>query len=282
MAVTRDRASRVTASNVLARYRSDRFSRPGTAPFLDLREIEDLFISAVSEVWDWVVPSPLVPFGTHVTLGDISQNWVVTTIRPSEVAADPTVALALEAATARSDSSIRRTAAAQRLATIQRVVRAQLYKSPEAFSHFTIFALASAGRSQPGEHFDVEAMDEHLAVYVAALSQVAGSVEIVLSTADTPPGRKLVDSVRHRWRGDAEVLVSEDRRRLPKQQYYRRACFKINAVIGTETLEIADGGFTDWTERLLDDRRERLLISGAGLDRPALALHPRSDSGSSR
>jgi len=37
-------------------------------------------------------------------------------------------------------------------------------------------------------------------------------------------------------------------------------------------VEFVDGGFTDWIERLLGDRHERLLISGAGLDRPALML----------
>jgi hypothetical protein len=30
---------------------------------------------------------------------------------------------------------------------------------------------------------------------------------------------------------------------------------------------LADGGFTDWTQQLLSDRRERLLISGIGSER---------------
>ncbi len=71
--------------------------------------------------------------------------------------------------------------------------------------------------------------------------------------------------------------MTEDQRRLAGQRYYRRACFKMNAVIGSETFEIADGGFTAWTEHLLQDRRERLLISGAGLDRPTLAIDERLD-----
>ena len=54
--------------------------------------------------------------------------------------------------------------------------------------------------------------------------------------------------------------------RLGGQRYYTRACFKVNSKVGDRRFEVADGGFTDWTERLLDDRRERLLISGAGLD----------------
>jgi hypothetical protein len=277
MAVAAERASHVRGSDVLARYRSDRFSRPGTVQFRLLRDIEDLFIRAVPENWDFVVPSPLVPFGTHVALGEISQDWVVTTIRPHEAAADPTVALALEAAARRRDSSARRNEEPQRLATIQRIVRAQLYQSPKSFSHFSIFALATAGRSRPREEFDPVALNEHLAICVAALSEVADSVEIIVSTADTRPGRELVDSVRDRWQERPDVAVTEDPQRLLRQRYYRRACFKINAIIGTETVEIGDGGFTDWTQRMLEDRHERLLISGVGLDRPALALGVRSN-----
>jgi hypothetical protein len=275
LAVAAERASHVNVSDVLARYRSDRFSRPGTLTFGGLREVEELFISAVPDTWVWVVPSPLVPFGAHVALGEISQDWVVTTVRANEAAADPTVALALEAAERRRDSWRRQTDEPQRLATIQRIVRGQLYKSPKAFTHFSIFGLVSAGRSRPREEFDARELQEHLAVYVAALSHVAESVEIVLSIPDTRPGRELVENVGQQWQGQADVSVEEDRERLPQQRYYWRACFKVNAVIRGETLEVADGGFTDWTERMLDDRRERLLISGAGLDRTALALSAR-------
>jgi hypothetical protein len=275
LAVAAERASHVRVSDVLGRYRSDRFARPGTLPFSRLREVEDLFINAVPESWDWLVVSPLVPFGTHAALGAVSQDWVVTTVRANEAAADPTVALALEVAERRSDSRTRRTDEPERLATIQRIVRGQLFKAPKAFTHFSIFGLVSAGRSKPREQFDARALQEHLAVHIAALSRVAESVEVVVSSAETRPGRDLIESVRQQWHGQTDVTVKEDRERLSQQRYYRRACFKVNAVIGDEKLEIADGGFTDWTERMLDDRHERLLISGAGLDRPALALGAR-------
>ncbi|HET8526817.1 MAG TPA: hypothetical protein VFM81_09305, partial [Actinomycetota bacterium] len=196
----------------------------------------------------------------------------VTATRPNDVAADPTVALALEAAVARRDSSARRTIQTQRLATVQRIVRAQLYASPDAFTHFSILALATAGRGLPGERFERETLAEHLAIYVAALSRVSEAVELVLSTADDRSGRALLETVRDRWQADPRVRVREDPRRLPGQRYYRKACFKVHATIGGENVEMVDGGFTDWMSRLLDDRRERLLISGAGLDRPALAL----------
>lgn len=276
LSVSQERAARLEGPDVLARYLSDRFSRPGGLPFERLREVEDRFIAAVPEAWEWVVPSPLVPFGAHAVLGPVSQDRVVSTIRANEVAADPTVALALEAAAARRESRIRRTAPPKRLATIQRIVRGQRYSSPLAFTHFLIFALVTAGRSHA--EFDLAALQEHLDVYVAALLSVSSSIGIVVSVASPPSGSSLMEALGRRWAGTAGVAVTEDRRRLAEQRYYRRACFKVNAVMGSETVEIADGGFTDWTERLLQDRRERLLISGAGLDRPTLAIDGRLGS----
>ena len=41
---------------------------------------------------------------------------------------------------------------------------------------------------------------------------------------------------------------------------------RILAAAGAEFF-LADGGFTDWTRRLLSDRKERLLISGLGSER---------------
>jgi hypothetical protein len=272
------RASRADPTDVLRRYRTDRFSRPAVAPFLTMRAVERAFINAVSEDWRWITPSPVLPFGSHAALGDITQDWVVTTVRGSEVAADPTVALALEAAAARSESARRRTEPPQKLVAIQRVLRGQLYSAPDAFTHFAIFGMVTAGRSRPGNRFDVDALTEHLGVYVRAVSTIAESLEIVLSVAGTSDGSRLLETVREAYADRADVDVKDDSGRLPAQRYYRRACFKVNLVVGGHRIEVGDGGFTDWTERLLGDSHERLLISGAGLERPALALHARAGS----
>jgi hypothetical protein len=271
MAVAAERAYRVAASEVLSRYRSDRFSRPGTAPFLRLRKVEDVFIQAVPNAWQWISVSPLVPFGTHHVLGDITQDWVVSTVRPNEVAADATDGLALEAATRRRSTSVRRASDPQRLVALQRVTRAQRYSEEDAFAHFTMFALVTAGRSKRHEGFDPEVLVEHLLVHVDALSRMVDRIEVVLSPTDNAPGRNLADRVR-RSLNHRQVQVTLADRRLAQQRYYTRACFKINVTLGGTSFEVCDGGFTDWTERLLNDRRERLCISAAGLDRLALRL----------
>ncbi len=51
--------------------------------------------------------------------------------------------------------------------------------------------------------------------------------------------------------------------RLEGATYYRVLCFRLN-VVDPEGFELplGDGGFTDWTQRLLSDNKERLLASG--------------------
>jgi hypothetical protein len=53
-----------------------------------------------------------------------------------------------------------------------------------------------------------------------------------------------------------------------EQRYYTGVRFGIYAEdqAGTEYF-LVDGGFTDWTQQLLSDRKERLLISGLGSER---------------
>jgi hypothetical protein len=53
--------------------------------------------------------------------------------------------------------------------------------------------------------------------------------------------------------------------RLAGLSYYTGLCLRISPLAPDGTrYPVADGGFTDWTARLLQDRKERLLTSGIG------------------
>ena len=60
--------------------------------------------------------------------------------------------------------------------------------------------------------------------------------------------------------------------RLHAVGYYRGLSLNIDAELGGQVYSVADGGTVDWTQRLLSDRRERLLISGIGTERVARLL----------
>lgn len=50
-------------------------------------------------------------------------------------------------------------------------------------------------------------------------------------------------------------------------QYYKGLQFKIHISINNEEIEIADGGFIDWSQQILNNKKERMILSGFGIRR---------------
>jgi hypothetical protein len=65
-----------------------------------------------------------------------------------------------------------------------------------------------------------------------------------------------------------EVAFALDQERQSSRGYYTWAGFQINAndPEGAECF-LVDGGFVNWAEKLMSNRKERLLISGMGTER---------------
>jgi hypothetical protein len=269
--VARRRAASQAPAGILRRYASDRFVRPGSTSARALRRAEDVLLSCLDARTELVTLAPLVPLGTHSALGTVSQHKVVTTLRACEVAADPTNALALEAASRRMSMetiTARRTGGAAtadaitargmgvvRLAAIQRVVRAQPM-APGYSAHFSLFGMVMAGRDTGNSRFEIAALAEHVRFAFAALAAAGLPEPCVALTPLSERGERIVSAI------DGAVV---DRTRSSGRGYYRDVCFKINSG----ATEIGDGGFTDWTAKLTGNNKERLLISGLGLDRLA-------------
>jgi hypothetical protein len=264
--VARRRAEAQTPATVLRRYRSDRFVQPGSVPWHLLRRAEDLLAAGLPAEFEVLTLAPLAPLGTHSALGPVSQDKIVTAMRACETAADPTNALALEAAQrriARRDEPVR-------LAAFQRVVRAQQIARAGNFAHFSLLGVVTAGRDAGGHRFEREALAEHVSAIAAGLKTVPfGAIQLAL-TPLTPTGEDVGTSVRELLdAAGLEIEVVIDRDREAGRGYYRELCFKINVFARGEWAEVGDGGFTDWTALLAASGKERLLISGVGIDRVA-------------
>jgi hypothetical protein len=269
--VMRDRAERATPAEVLRRFREDRFVAPAPLSFDRLREIEDRFLSLLPPDVEKVVLAPVVPLGTHSVVGAVHQDKVVTTIRQTEVAADPTNGLALVAAQRRARllAEDPRGADPVRLATVQRVVRAQQFAGPAVYAHFGLAARVSAGRDTGDRAFERTHAPEHLRYLARALGAGDGTrVEFALTVLD-PVFACVSDAVRSAFEGNTDVDVVDRPDRAAGRDYYSGFCFTATVDTGTERIDIGDGGFTDWSRRLLGNRKERMMISGVGIDRLA-------------
>jgi len=331
LAVARARAEAVTPAALLAQAERSGAVAPSS---IDSRVYADFDRAAYAAAagFDALDLAPVAPFATDAVLGAISPNNVLTTTRPYQVLADPTSAMALEAARRRRRGD---RSAPTRLIASHRVLRLQPFEGEGFTPHFRLLALVTAGRDQGSSELEVRSLREQIGVYLrlfAALTPAGFSfapVEVVVSDTDVvrallrasgvdpavfagvvhavdvdrgagalaahgvrlperieDPARDLsgIDDPAGRTgrarlaRVAAEVfppLAAEfpairfriDGSRVAGLGYYQGLMLQLWATTPAgASLPLGDGGFTTWTQRLLADRKERLLTSGLGVE----------------
>ena len=271
--VQRRRAGQITPAEVMRNYGRDRFAAPATVGFGSQRRAEDAMLAALPAGFEVLTLAPVLPLGAISAVATVDPRNVIATVRGSEVAADPTNGLALEAAARR-----RRALAAQprsaglvRLAATQRVARAQQFSGPVSFAHFQLLGAVTAGRDTGSYAFERDAVTTHLGSAAAGLRRLGASrIRLELTCLD-PAMSGVTAAAAAALAGAEAVEVADAPQRRSGRGYYTGLCFKVRVAFGGPELEVGDGGFTDWTARLLGSRKERLLISGYGLDRIAIA-----------
>jgi hypothetical protein len=276
--VYRRRAAEVTPSGLLTRYEQDKFVRPSGLDPAAGTAFDRLVWSLLPEGYTAVELSPVCPLGTNAAVATVDQNKVVTTIRNGEVVADATNVLALECA-ARRRRLLRaepRSRERVRLCASHRVLRAQDFQAPSLLQHFRLLGLCAAGRDEGSFGFETASLVEQIAFYIDLLGE-AGRLGYVVTRirvalTDLEQGRReralaeqVVGPLTARY---PAVLCGLDPDRESGRGYYTGACFNIYATNreGAE-FELIDGGFTTWTQRMLSNTKERLLISGLGTER---------------
>ena len=277
--VYRRRAVGVKPSQLLERYERDRFVRPSDLAPRAAADFDRLVWSLLPHHYSAVELSPVCPLGTNATVATVDQNKVVTTIRNTEVVADATNVLALECASRRrhllrgNPQSRERV----RLCASHRVVRGQAYRAAQGvYPHFRLLGLCAAGRDEGSFQFETTSLVEQIAFYLQLLieaSQLGYQADQVrVAITDLEQGRReqtLIEQVLNPLMANyPDVLCELDPDRETGRGYYIGACFHIYATneAGIE-FELIDGGFTTWTQQMLSNTKERLLISGLGTER---------------
>lgn len=269
--VFRRRAERLSPADVMRRYRADRFVAPAQVGFAALRRAEDALLSALPDGFEALVLAPVLPLAAHSAVATVDPRKVIATVRATEVAADPTNALALEAAVRRAAALAAEPRSSEliRLAASQRVARAQHFGAPGMLAHFQLFGLVTAGRDTGSQRFECEQLAEHLRFAARAMTAAGAQHTEIRLTCLEEAARPVIEHVRDDLANLTAVEVLEDSDRASGRGYYTDVCFKIHAAVSGAPMEICDGGFVDWTQRLTGNRKERLLISGYGIDRLA-------------
>jgi hypothetical protein len=268
-------AKRRPLATMLADYETNRFVRPSTFSPVEMLAWERAAFSALPSEFDALDLSPVCPLGTSTIIGGLAQDRAVSTIRNTEVLSDSTNVLALEAAIRRRahKRAAARSPAVVHLAASHRLLRAQRYDNPKLAAHFKIFSLCSGGRDRGNFAFEADTIGIHIATYLAAIRSFLGSslrLRVLLTVLDPSPVlAPVADALLQRLRRefpDVDALLEPTR--TIGRAYYRSLCFWIyGSVDAGDQVQLADGGCVDWTQKLLSDAKERLVISGIGSDR---------------
>lgn len=253
--VARSRAAEQTPADLIKRWREDRLLMPS---LLDPREA----LPVTAKLWEGVPAefigvtlSQLTSLGSGIHLGGRGQNRVITTMRGTEVLADPVHGLALEASRRRRNGHSR-----VHLATHARCTHA--WDQAEESSHELRFSLVSSAPDGGGLSTEADLLDLHLDYWRETVGKLVPNGRIQLTVWDAT----LAGLLESRGTRDGLIVVegpSADR--TPWRNPYTTAAFRI-VVDGETPVELGDGGFVTWTQALTRNRKDRCLVSGISVD----------------
>ncbi len=272
------RASRLLPTDVLRDFEMNRFVQPSEVSPILLNQWEAVAFTHLPEGFQPLALSPACPLGTVASISPVSQNWSVATERNTEIISDSTNVLAFECAlrrrkllyeNAKSHESVH-------LAASHRLMRAQQYENPNLSPHFNTFALCSASRDQGNLRFEISALIMHIEFYLDSLRAFLGPdlpLHVSITDLDPNPRLELIENQqfpailsRH-----PDVHCEIDQERRNGRGYYQDFCFHIHVTTPSgQLMELVDGGCVNWTQKLLSNAKERLVISGIGSERVAI------------
>jgi len=264
------RAENISPNELLKLYAQNNYAKPAACNAAKYRRLEaDMLCAAEDSGVKSIILSPASLFACCSAFGAVSQNKVISATRNLEILSDATNMLALYIAAGIKNGTLSHNEKQIHLCTTHRHIRYYAKLSSRRLPHFGIFTMVSAGKSRSSYEFEIEALLFHLHFYIDYWQKRYGSMLSVSFNRRT--GYKDSDGFFNRIIGAVKTVFSDTEILIDEQEndtiYYKGLQATINAYIEGDTVEIGDIGFTDWTQKLLNNTSERLLISAMALDR---------------
>lgn len=269
------RARELKPQNVLSNFQSNRFVKPSSLDPLIVAKFDVIAFEILPKEFQRIELSPLSPFGVCSSMATVSQKKIISSIRNTEVNADATNLLCLEAAVQRKRILIEKEDLSKtvNLAASQRVVRAQPTLNEEHTPHFKLFTLCSAGKDTGDKRFEIETAILHLEYYISLLYRTldwSKTKEVEIRLLNYKKGNTLIKSgiLRHfASRPLEKIHFMVDQKDSSGANYYIDLRIMINITNSKrQKFHIIDGGYTDWTKKILSNKKERAFTSSIGTE----------------
>ncbi len=267
----RMKTGEMNSADILRQYAQNRFAKPAEIDPVQYHQVSaDILEYAKKCGYTALELSPVSVLGTCSVSAAVDQNKVLSALRNTEVLSDATNALSLYAAFLKGRSGA---AKSERLryCAVHRHIRAQKFQGANLLPHFALYSMIISGVDEGNFTFEKEALHETFIFYHEYVSIKWGLKNvkfIILPRAGKPAdfSERLMDFLHRGETKKINVEIRQDSAAEPNNYYYGLQ-FKIKADYEGKEIEIGDGGFVDWSAKLLQNNKERLLISGIGLER---------------
>lgn len=263
MQVFRKRALDIKAPELLQQITNNRFCKPADVDAIMYKELELNWLKHAQEKGFMpVILSPLAPFGTCSAVGEVDQNNVVSALRNAEIVSDATNYLALIIAAETKKQAQKKDI---KYSTVHRLVRAQAFANPAFSAHFGLFGIATGGFDTGSCNFEINNLFDHIQLHADLLTRYFQKEDLSIKL-EVYDNEVLVDRIRK----SIDEMANNHNMQLnhfPKTgDYYQSLRFKIFLHYKNNEINLSDGGIVDWTQKLISNKKHRLMISGTGLE----------------
>ena len=260
------RVQQETPSSLLSKYEGNKLVKP--ALLEDVLEYKEKELRCYKLIagrgFEPIELSPVAQFGTNSVIATVDQKKVLTSLRNTEVQADPTNTIALHYASLKKKGELDNKT--YNYSNISRVIRTQVFNNPNFTPHFSVICLISCGKDTGSFNFEKEELLKHLTASYDVLRSYSFEhiyFEIIPCKGYDGQSPLITESISYVQKNSDHIKVSVVEPDYENNYYYG---FRIKAkiVVGENVIEIGDGGLLDWTQQLLTNRKERMMTMGIG------------------
>lgn len=260
----RKRAKKNSPEALLKQFEKNRFAQPARINTLDIIELE-LRCLRLAEQYNFklITLSPLTSLGTSSVVGPVDQNNVVSALRGTEVISDATNVFALLIAREFKRNKVH---PVLKYATAQRHVRSQSLSNPAFTPHFGLFCMASGGLDKGNYSFEIENLFEHIHIHLSILGKEFEKEKLMLKCYLKGENENLHLKLEKYIKELEPSLHTKIVTEKNPGDYYKLVQFKFFLKQDGKEINLSDGGTVDWTQKLIPNKKHRLVISGIGTE----------------
>jgi hypothetical protein len=265
----RKRVKKISPAELLKQFAKNRFSAPSTVETISFKQLEIRCLQLASEKkFSVITLSPLTTLGACSVMGYVDQNNVVSALRGTEVVSDATNVFALMIA---KEFKKRKYNEVARYATTHRHVRSPALYNPAFTPHFAVFCMATGGLDKGNFSFELEHLSEHMQIHLSLLSDEFDKDKLSIKIFLKDDNEVFHEKLRLALKDFARLKIVKE---SDPGNYYRLVQFKFFLEQEGEEINLSDGGFVDWTQKLIPNKKHRLIISGIGTELIHKLKHP--------